>query len=234
MTTTAELRQLAVAALKGATAAGDEVYAARTWPTTKDRYPVMWLHTPVEEKEGLGRNGAPQYTVTATLRISVRVQVPTRAKNAGAEEATVLLEAFQRRIERILINNPALMERVQQFPFIRSEIFDDSEGDGQLAELVMDIGIEFYQGPEYFYPIDEGPDQGEGLDAAAAAAAIAAIAPVSPLLDLRINNDLVNVVDSAGTYADPPFPDAVTPAPRTSGPDGRNESGLTFEFTPQE
>lgn len=231
MTTTAELRQLAVAALKGATLAGDRVYPARTWPTTKGSYPLIYLHTPLEEKEGLGRNGAPQYNVTATLRIAVRVEVQELPRNGGAEVATAELEAFQRQIERILINNPAIMERVQQFPFIRAEIYLDDEGESNFADLILDIGIEFYQGPEYFYPIDDQPDPGEGFDAAAE---IAAISPVNPLLDLRINNDLVDVADPTGTYADPPFPEAVTPAPRTSGPDGRNESGLTFEFTSQE
>ncbi len=229
MTTTAELRQLAVAALKGATPAGDRVYPARTWPTNQGDYPLIYLHAPVEEKEGLGRNGAPQYNVTATLRIAVRVEVQELPRNGGAEVATVELEDFQRRIERILINNPAIMQRVQQFPFIRSEIFDDGEAESNLAELVMDVGIEFYQGPEYFYPIDDQPDPGEGFDAATE---IAAISPVNPLLEVGVTHDLVNVADPTGIYPDSPYPATVVPAPRRTGPDGRAESGLHFEFTP--
>lgn len=210
MTTTSELRQLTAEALKAGTAAGNNVFAARTWPTWSGSYPIIWLHSPSEDKESLGRQGAPQFTVTATIRISARVQLKALPRNAAAGAMILALEGFQHQIERALINFPPLMSRLQQFPFIRSEMVESDEGDQLLGELVMDVGMEFYQGPEDFYQI-----------------------PTDPLDQVTITSDLVNVVDTTGTYPDPMFPDSVTPAPRVVGPDGRAEGGLSYEF-PQE
>lgn len=210
MTTTSELRQITVEALKAGTAAGSNVFAARTWPTWSGSYPIIWVHSPAEDKESLGRHGGPQFTVTATIRISARVQLKALPQNAAAAAMILALEEIQRQIERALINFPPLMSRLQQFPFIRSEMVDSDEGAQNLGELVMDVGMEFYQGPEEFYQI-----------------------PTDPLHELSITSDLLNVVDATGTYLDPMFPDSVTPAPRVVGPDGRAEGFLSYEF-PQE
>lgn len=210
MTTTADLRRLTMEALKGATAAGDNVFSARSWPIAKGDYPLLYLHSPAEDMESLGRNGAPQFTVTAVIRVSARIQLKALPGNAAAAKSIDELEVFQQQIKRALINYPPLMERLQQFPFIRSQIQEDGDAALELAELVMDIGMEFYQGPEEFYPV-----------------------PTDPLHELSITSDLLNVVDATGTYLDPMFPDSVTPAPRVVGPDGRAEGFLSYEF-PQE
>lgn len=229
MTTTSELRQITAEALKVGTTAGGNVFAARTWPTWSGSYPIIWVHSPAEDKESLGRQGGPQFTVTATIRISARIQLKALPKNAAAAAMILALEEIQRQIERALINFPPLMSRLQQFSFIRSEMVESDEGDQNLGELVMDVGMEFYQGPEDFYLL-EGPLVPELFDPAAE---VAGVQPIVPLEGLSVTNDLLNVVDSTGTYADPPFPDSVIPAPRTVGPDGRSEGGLSFEF-PQE
>ena len=210
MTTTSELRQITAEALKVGTTAGSNVFAARTWPTWSGSYPIIWIHSPAEEKESLGRQGGPQFTVTATIRISARVQLKALPKNAAAAAMILALEEIQRQIERALINFPPLMSRLQQFPFIRSEMVESDDGDQNIGELVMDVGMEFYQGPEEFYQIQ-----------------------TDPLHELNVTSDLLNVVDATGTYPDPMFPDSVTPAPRVVGPDGRAEGGLSYEF-PQE
>ena len=228
MTTTSDLRLLAVEGLMGKTIAGSNVFSARTWPTWKGSYPILYLHSPVEDMASLGTNGGPQFTVTATLRVSARVEVKALPKNAGAAEAMVQLEIIQQQIKMALINFPPLMSRLQQFPFVRSEIHEDGTGETELAELVMDIGMEFYQGPEDFYPL-EGTSDDPVFDPVAASV----IQPIVPLTEFNVTADLINVADPTGTYPDPPFPGAVTPAPRTVGPDGRAEGGLTFEF-PQE
>lgn len=208
MTTTADLRRLTMQALKGATAAGDNVFSARSWPIAKGDYPLLYLHSPAEDMESLGRNGAPQFTVTAIIRVSVRIQLKALPGNAAAAKSIDELELFQQQIKRALINYPPLMERLQQFPFIRSQIQEDGEGALELAELVMDIGMEFYQGPEEFYSI-----------------------PTEPLHQLSVTNDLLNVVDTTGTYPEPMFPESVTPAPRAAGPDGRSEGSFLYEFS---
>jgi hypothetical protein len=207
MTTSAELRLIAVAALKGATDAGDNVFAALDYPTWDGSYPILYLHTPAEDKESLGRQSGPQFTTTLTLQVSGRVQVANLEDQSGVAEATVKLEALQRQIELALINNPALMSQLQQFPFIRTEMKTDGTGDQNLGEIVMSIGLEFYQGPEDFYPI-----------------------PTDALEQITVDVDAVNVFDPSATYPDPLFPGAVVPAPRTEGPDGRSEGGLDITF----
>ncbi|MCO7569372.1 phage tail protein [Pseudomonas chlororaphis] len=229
MTTTSELRQITAEALKAGTAAGINVFAARTWPTWSGSYPIIWIHSPAEDKESLGRQGGPQFTVTATIRISARVQLKALPRNAAAGAMILALEGLQRQIERALINFPPLMSRLQQFPFIRSEMTESDDGDQSLGELVMDVGMEFYQGPEDFYPLED-PAMEPPFDPVAAAA----VNPVVPLNEVLVVDDLTNVFDQDGTYPDPPFPDAVHPAPRTSGPDGRSEGGLSLDLTPQE
>lgn len=207
MTTSADLRLLAAAALRGSTDAGENVFTAMDWPTWSGSYPLLYLHTPAEDKESLGRQGGPQFTVTLTLQVSGRVQVANLEDQSGVAQATAQLEALQRQIELALINNPALMSLLQQFPFIRTEMKTDGMGDQNLGEIVMSIGLEFYQGPEDFYPI-----------------------PTDSLDRITVDADLGNVFDATGTYPDPPFPGAATPAPRTQGPDGRSEGGLDITF----
>lgn len=225
MTTTSQIRQIAAEALKANTAAGNNVFAARTWPTWNGSYPIIWLHSPEEHKESLGRNGGPQFTVTATIRITARIQLKALPRNAAAGAMILALEAMQREIEMALINFPPLMSRLQQFPFIRSSMDEDGEGEQHLGELVMDVGMEFYQGPEDFYPLEEPPPV-PPFDPVVEAANVS---PIVPLEMVEITDDLVNVFDASGTYPDAPFPDSITPAPRTEGPDGRAEGGLFFE-----
>jgi hypothetical protein len=203
MTQAADLRVLAQQALVGKTAAMLNVYTPLDRPTWSGNYPVVFLTTPDEEKESLGPNGAPQFTVTATLRVIARVQENQAKDDAGATAAYLALETLKRQIETSLINNPALMNLLQQYKFVRSSIVVDGESAVHLGELKMDIGLEFYQGPEDFFPI-----------------------PTNPLEEVTVDADLANVFDANGTYPNPPFPDSVQPAPRDEGPDGRAEAGV--------
>ncbi|PHM60624.1 ATP-binding protein [Xenorhabdus stockiae] len=72
----------------------------------------------------------------------------------GAEQAELALEALREQIERAVINGYELTKVVQQFSEIRSQIDIDASGEGHFAQLLMDIDIEYYQGPEDFYPIE--------------------------------------------------------------------------------
>lgn len=206
MTQSADLRNVARDQLSGRTDAGLSVYAPLDRPTWSGNYPVIFLTTPEEDKESLGPNGAPQFNVTATVRVTARVQENQQRDDAGAAAALLQLEKLQQQIERALINNPALWRAgVQQFMFVRCRNTVSGEGETHLGELQMDIGLQFYQGPEDFFPI-----------------------ATNPLEEITVDADLMNVFDPNGTYANPPFPDSVTPAPRTQGPDGRAEGGANI------
>jgi len=203
MTQSADLRNIAKAQLIGKTDAASNVYSPLDRPTWAGNYPVIFLTTPEENKESLGPNGAPQFEVTMTLRVTARVQENQQKGDAGAAAVMAALERLQQQIEVALINNPALMSLIEQFSFVRATNDVSGEGEVHLGELKMDIGLQFYQGPEDFFPIT-----GDALE------------------EITVDADLVNVFDSNGIYPNPPFPDSVEPAPRDEGPDGRAEAGV--------
>lgn len=214
MTTTAQIRELVVQALttKNAqgmypTAANGNVFSPRNWATFKGQYPAIFIRTPNEDRESLGRHSAQQFTTTATIHVSARVTAAALPNDAGAAQAELALEALKTQIDQALINNPAIAIVLQQISFVRSEITVNSDGALPLGELVMQFGMEFYEGPEDFYPVDG-----------------------DPLEEITVDVDLTNRYDPSGTYANPPFPSEVEPAPRTSGPDGRAEGGLDIQL----
>lgn len=157
MTTTAQLRTLAVAALTGTTTAGTNIFSPLDWPTWSGDYPVIFVTTPDEDAEGLGRNGPPQFNVTATLHVVARVEQMSAANDQGAAAAYAALEVLRDQIKVALINYPPLMSLLQQFPFYRTRMRVDADGEQHLGEVTVDIGLEFYQGPEDFYAIPSVP-----------------------------------------------------------------------------
>jgi hypothetical protein len=213
MTTSADITTLVVKALTGTTDAGKNVFAPRDWPTWDGSYPVVLVSAPEEDGASLGRN-APQFTVTTTVRIEARRQLPATASDAAAASLMDGLQAMREQVKQAVINSPDLTKITQQYPFFRSRITTDPSGDEHLGQMVMDLGVEFYQGPEDFWPI-----------------------PLADITEMDIHVDSINIMDPGGTYTNPPFPQAVTPAPRTQGPDGRDEGYLVINpqtIEPQE
>lgn len=208
MTTSAGLRGLFVDVLKGATDAGQAVYSPFDWPTAPNSYPTIFVRAPRERKVSLGPN-VPQFEVFASIEITARTKSAAMVGDAGSALALAAAERLKGQIEDALINNPAIWmdpaggQRIEQFSSVDSDLRTSSEGEMPMAELAMTIEVKFYQGPEDFYPV-----------------------VAVPLESVGVNFDAANVFDPTGTYPDPPFPDAVNPAPRTSGPDGRNEGEL--------
>lgn len=202
MTCSTDVMKLAQAALTGTTDAGAKVYTQRDWPTFDGTYPVLFISEAEESGESLGRN-APQFTVVTTLGIEARVQINPDDDDAAAGDALDCLERMREQVKRALINYTPLMAILQQFSYFRSRITTDPSGDQHLGRLTFEIGCEYYQGPEDFYPY-----------------------PLAQVDQVGIHVDSINVFDPGGTYPNPPFPDAVQPAPRTSGPDGRDEGFL--------
>lgn len=159
MTTSRDLRELAVQALlaDNATAAGQNVYSPRTWPTWDGSYPVLLAQTPKEDGESWGRNGSPAFTVTTTLRVVGRCQTAAQADDQGAVVVLEQLEELRMQVKAALINYPPLMAQLQQFSFFRSEIQTSGDGERPIGEIVIDIGLEFVQTAEDFYPVPTVP-----------------------------------------------------------------------------
>ncbi|HGJ5864961.1 ATP-binding protein [Arsenophonus nasoniae] len=148
----AHLRQRVIQALMDHTAAQTRVYSPYDWPTETDDYPCILVQTPFDHKKSLGRH-VPQFNTVTTVRISGRVQAFDGEEREGALEAEQQLETLREQIERAVINNDELTREIQQFVEIRSQIAVSAEGEGHLAQLLMDLDIEYYQGPEEFYPV---------------------------------------------------------------------------------
>ncbi len=154
------VRLLVIETLKNKTDAADRVYSPRDWPTTADMYPVLLVQTPIDVKNSLGRN-VPQFNTVTTVRITGRLQeLDDEAEDNGAEKAEEALEQLREQVERAVINSYELTRKIQQFLQVRSTIDVDASGEGHTAQLLMELDIEYYQGPEEFYEIDASPLEG--------------------------------------------------------------------------
>ena len=152
----AQIRELVVNSLKGKTAAENHVYSPMDWSTVNADYPCIIVQTPFDHKKSLGRN-VPQFNTVTTVRVTGRLEEFDGDDFDGAMKAELALEALREEIERAVINSYELTRQIQQFIEIRSQISISAEGEGHLAQLLMDLDIEYYQGPEEFYPIDADP-----------------------------------------------------------------------------
>ncbi len=207
VTTTDVLLGVVQTLLTGTTAAGTNVYLPGDWPSWDGRYPYIRVRPLREHKESQGNAGI-NFEVVATIRITARVSAPAQAADAGADNAETALWVLGRQIETTVINAQSLKVLISEFPFVDTEVEVNADGREHYAELVMDIGLAFYQGAEAFAP-----------------------QTTVPLTEMTVDTDLVDVFDPSGTYSDPAFPVSVLPAPRTSGPDGRPEgAGLDIQL----
>jgi len=202
-TTANQLQDDIVAVLTGATAAGDQVYSPRDWPTTPPETPILMVQSPIERKESLGRSSAQQFTTTITIRVVGRLTSKASTGDAGAVAVLAALGVLQDQIERAVINSYDLTRRIQQIAAVDVKNGVSSAAELHLGELVMDFHLETYEGPENFAPI-----------------------PGTPIDEMAIYGDLVNVFSPHNTFTGTPFDSAATPAPRTEGPDGRDEGAL--------
>ncbi|QCR38948.1 ATP-binding protein [Nissabacter sp. SGAir0207] len=152
------IRQLTVAALKaGTTDAGDRVYTPRDWPTHSADYPALMVQTPFDHKHSMGRN-APQFVSVTTVRITGRVEAfDTADAECGALLAEEALERLRLQVEQAVINSYELTRQTQQYKEVRSTIDVDSGGESHIGQLLYEIDMEYYQGPEDFYPVASTP-----------------------------------------------------------------------------
>lgn len=149
-----------------------------------------------------------EFTSTVTLEVNTRVQAFTAA---AAQEA---IEMLDWQVERALLTNDGLIALTQKMSVL-SDTTVQANADAFLANTRMTLDCELI---EVIDPIDDAP---------------ASLQPVAvDLAGLDVHMDLAGTFDATGDYQDsnPAFPDAVVAAPRLSGPDGRDEGGLTIDF----
>lgn len=150
----AQIRELITEALKNHTSAKNRVYSPRDWPTKPDLFPAILVSAPFETKRSHGRH-APQFTTVTTVRVVGRVICyDSEDEDNGAELAAADCEILKGEIERAVINNPDIQCEIQQFVKVESETIVSAEGEGHIGQLVIHFEVEYYQGPEDFFPIE--------------------------------------------------------------------------------
>jgi hypothetical protein len=199
------LRDIAADWLRRAqTIAADRVYTPRDWPTTQC-YPCVLIDCLADRKESTGQE-PPAFTATATLTVNARAQ------DTSAVIARDTCERLCDEIECALLTCTDLLKRIQQVTSIESDMELNATGRMHIADLRMTFELQYFIA---FDPFTDTPP---------------ALQPVAvPLESIGIHADMIAPADPSGTYANPPFPDAVTSAPRTHGPDGRDEGTLVIK-----
>jgi hypothetical protein len=150
------LRMTVASLLAAQTDAGNRVFIPGDWPTQLDQFPLVLVQVTRDDKASIGR-GAVGFTVVTTIRITARVDALGEPSDQGGAHAEDKLWSLQRQIELAVINSDNFVDPdagapfLQQFPSIRSQVGVNADGETQIAELVMEVGMEYFQGPDDFY-----------------------------------------------------------------------------------
>lgn len=183
------------------------IYSPGDWNVPADCLPALIVRTSHETKSSFNR-GMPEFTTSCALDVKAVVEAST------AEQAQDDIEALWYAVENALLLDWSLVRMLQQFASIETALDIRAEGARHLAGIAGSFACEF---AEMFDPVEPEPDPAPWpVDTPAPA----------PLEHIGIHADTISPADPAGTYPDPAFPDSVTPAPRTRGPDGRDEGTL--------
>lgn len=216
------IRQAAVAGITAI--AGITVDSPGDWAVETDRMPNIKLRCTSERKQSNAKS-VPNFTTMVTIELIASLQALT---DAAAQDA---IEALGFSIENALFTYQPLITLLSQIQSVSTDTEITAQGEQHIARIRMSVDCETF---EVFDPALINPgnypafsevvinadtaspfDPGQGVaftyfDVTGSVAA--ALAVVTP--------------GSAEVYPDPPFPASVVPAPRTTGPDGRNEGTL--------
>ncbi len=211
MITSDSLRDGAVTALVAAnTLAGARVYSPQDWPTWTGIYPLVIIRTPRENAEAIApRTWPPTFNTVVTLAIECRLDADTEADaDAGVRQLVGQIK------DGVFRNGQYIYEQqIQAFRGWRERLEITAEGRKHVGQAIVEIDVEILQ---TFDPT---------IDAAGNVIADTSGNVLAPALDtVGLRVDATNVYDPSGTYPAPTEP-PYTPvsAPRTSGPDGRDE-----------
>ncbi|MCU4119302.1 hypothetical protein [Variovorax sp. N23] len=181
------------------------------WPTPPEKLPALLVNAPTESKRSLNK-GMAAFTTAVSIVIQGQVQSKTAE---GAQDA---IEDLVFWVENAILTSYWLTRIIEQFSSVQTEVECKADGSAHLAGFRMTIVAETF---ESFDATAVPPDE---------SAWPPADPTIAPLTSVGIHLDMADPFDATGTYASPAFPDAVLPAPRTSGPDGRDEGALDIQL----
>jgi len=172
-------------------------------PTAPKQMPYVGLQCGVERKVNVVQQQLVTTTTTVPLEVIARVSANT------AEAAQDGIEALALQIELVLLGLVPLLEQLQRIASVTTTTEFSAEGSKYQAGVVMTFECELF---EVFEPAVLNP------------------ADYPALQGVDVHVDAGRPYDASGIYLAPPFPDSVAPAPRTSGPDGRDEGTLQIDL----
>ena len=178
------------------TLTGVTVLSPGDWETPPKNLPEIKVRAPSDRKVSAAKS-APNFTTTVTVEILARVSGVT---DVAALDA---IEALGAQIEDAVFGMSSLIAVIQQVASVSTQTLVTADGASHIGAALMSVDFEVF---EAFDP--------------------SSIAGLPTLQQILVNVDTVHPFDAAGTYTSLPFPASVTAAPRTAGPDGRNEATL--------
>lgn len=207
------LRLAVMAALQPLmTSAGVKTIASPgVWPTPQEKLPAILVNAPTEQKQSIGK-GMANFTTSASITVQGQVS------KSSPEEALEAIDALAFAVENAVLTDYWVTRTVERFTSVQTDIEVTSDGGPHLAGFRMTLAGDMF---ESFNPADVMPPGTPWPPAAPA---------IVPLTSMGIHLDTAGPFDATGTYPNPPFPDAVQPAPRTTGPDGRDEGALDIQL----
>lgn len=197
------IRQLVVQALLNRTLAEDRVYPRRDWPVTSKEMPGLLVYGGKESGVSRGPMGFPAFHTVTFMTIDFRVE---GKEGQDADDVGDVLSSLWWQVKAAILSDDAIQRNVEQIAEFRC---DEPEFSAGTKRHVGTMRADF----AFAYPEDFEPVITDSLDI------------------VNAHADMAGTFDPTGIYVDPAFPDAVTPAPRTSGPDGRDEGRVFVDFT---
>lgn len=177
-----------------------------------DLLPCILVRSSTEKKASITKAGIPEFDT------AISIDVMCVLASTTAEKAQDEIEQLWYKVENLLLTDYSIVGSVQNVQFVDSKLELVSSGNEHIAAI---SAVFVYEGFEVYdsqaseppnRPFPQNPPKTTTLD------------------NMNIHFDLVNVVDKTGEYSDSYFPDSVVKAPRTLGPDGRDEASIVIKL----
>ena len=196
-----QIRGLMQAALTAFT--GIKVESPGDWLSQPPDMPSIKIRCGTDRKVSQAK-GPPAFSTTVLVELIARVQANSAA------EAQDALDELGAGIEDGIFGNATLLTYISQFSTVTTTTTLTADGKTHFGGIEMSIECEVF---ESFDPVNISPNN------------------LDDLQQLNVHFDLAQPFDATGTYTGSLFPDSVNPAPRTIGPDGRDEAFVTIPLS---
>lgn len=154
------------AARAAGTIVDQNFHSFRDKPTRLDVLPIGFMLLPEEDMQSLGPN-TPQYNVTWTVPIIVRIELEANPDDPQGLELQQALSTAREKLRTAILNHTPIMRMVQQIQRVTSRFKYDIANERRQGELQMAVVLQTYLGPEEMHDVDAPP-----LDEIALAASI--------------------------------------------------------------